>query len=510
MTGTSTAAEAVREWSARLGRPPRVLHIGNIANNAYLNARILRAAGVDADVLCCDYTHIMGCPEWEDADFSGDYGSDDLPDWGAVDLGGFERPEWFVQGPSTLCLAYVMARQQGRATRAAALRRALTYARTPHLRRAVEPLLALRRRLRARDHRPRRLAGAEAPDHPWRRAEELRAAFLRAFPDRQDRPTVEDLLPLVAAYAPFAAILGHYDVVHAYATQGLMPLVAGRPYVVYEHGTIRGLPFTPSALWQLCALSYRAAAHVFITNPDATHSAVRLGLERTTFVPHPINEFSLEDDDESRALRRRFCADLDTDFIVFHPSRQDWTPARDPVWEKGNDVFLRGFARFIADVNPRASAVLVEWGRTVAATRQLAADLGIAARLHWIRPQPHRRMVRWIHASDVVADQFLAGVFGGITPKALACGRPAMLKFDDAVHRWCFPEPPPVLHAAGETQVCEQLRRIYEQPAFAHDLAQRGRQWYARHHSNEVILERLVGTYLTVAASAAEPAGAIA
>lgn len=54
------------------GRPPRILHIGNIANNAYNNVKLLNKAGLDCDVICYDYYHIMGCPEWEDADFDGD------------------------------------------------------------------------------------------------------------------------------------------------------------------------------------------------------------------------------------------------------------------------------------------------------------------------------------------------------------------------------------------------------------------------------------------------------
>ena len=52
------------------GRSPRVLHIGNIANNAYNNAKLLNKVGLECDVICYGYYHIMGCPEWEDADFT--------------------------------------------------------------------------------------------------------------------------------------------------------------------------------------------------------------------------------------------------------------------------------------------------------------------------------------------------------------------------------------------------------------------------------------------------------
>jgi len=67
-------ADWLREFQRREGRPLRVLHIGNIANNAYINAKIQRRLGIDADVCCYDYYHVMGCPEWEDADFTGDVG----------------------------------------------------------------------------------------------------------------------------------------------------------------------------------------------------------------------------------------------------------------------------------------------------------------------------------------------------------------------------------------------------------------------------------------------------
>src|ERR1700734_3394677 len=80
------------------GRPLGVLHIGNIANNAYNNALIQRRFGIEADVICYNYYHVMGCPEWEAASFDGRIDSL-FPDWWATELGGWQRPDWFVQGP---------------------------------------------------------------------------------------------------------------------------------------------------------------------------------------------------------------------------------------------------------------------------------------------------------------------------------------------------------------------------------------------------------------------------
>jgi len=90
----------------------KVLHIGNIANNAYLNAKILNQHGIQSDVLCHNYYHIMGCPEWEDADFIGDYGEDNNPSWSSVSLNRFERPYWFIQGSKIPALKYLIAKNK--------------------------------------------------------------------------------------------------------------------------------------------------------------------------------------------------------------------------------------------------------------------------------------------------------------------------------------------------------------------------------------------------------------
>lgn len=93
------------------GRAPRILHIGNIANNAYNNAKLLNVAGLDCDVICYDYYHTMSCPEWEDADFIGEINDELRPDWTKVDLRGFVRPDWFAQGKMGTCIKYLLARR---------------------------------------------------------------------------------------------------------------------------------------------------------------------------------------------------------------------------------------------------------------------------------------------------------------------------------------------------------------------------------------------------------------
>ncbi|MBR1207647.1 MULTISPECIES: glycosyltransferase family 4 protein [unclassified Bradyrhizobium] len=102
----------LREFQRAHNRPLRVLHIGNIANNAYNNALIQRRFGIESDVICYNYYHVMGCPEWEAASFDGNV-DNMFPDWWATELGGWRRPDWFAQGPVLDCLSYLRAKNAG-------------------------------------------------------------------------------------------------------------------------------------------------------------------------------------------------------------------------------------------------------------------------------------------------------------------------------------------------------------------------------------------------------------
>lgn len=96
----------------------RILHIGNIANNAYQNAKILNEYGYENIVVSYDYYHIMGCPEWDDAVIDGTIKNQNFPQWHKVNLNGFNRPDWFVAAPLKLCVEYIEAYCKGDKLRA--------------------------------------------------------------------------------------------------------------------------------------------------------------------------------------------------------------------------------------------------------------------------------------------------------------------------------------------------------------------------------------------------------
>ena len=461
----------------RNGRAPTALHIGNIANAAYLNARMLNEAGIDCDVLCYAYYHIMGCPEWESAVFDPNGVDPDRPLWSRIDLHGFERPRWFAQGSLGSAIDYLIARRT-KSERTDALWHQLEREQEDPEQQDVSPAAF------GNSH--------QCSSDIESRIGDLAAAFRSDFPLRPDRLSAEELAQTFffskEYFGPLRHLCSLYDVVIGYSTDGIVPLAVGkRPYIAYEHGTIRALPFEDNTDGRLCALTYSRADLSFITNCDTIVAAGKLQLGEYRFVPHPINEHVVATP-EPGSLRQRLCRDLGADFLVFHPSRQHWEAQRHPSWEKGNDIFIKGFARFVKTARPGAAAILVDWGKTVAESRALIEELGIADRVLWISPENAAGMAAYIKASDVLADQFFLGAWGSTMPRALYLGTPAIIYVNESIHRWCFPEMPPIVNADTSDAVLAGLCRLVDE-GYRRELGAAGRAWYDKYHSNKVITE---------------------
>jgi len=428
----------------------RVLHMGNVANNGYINTKLLRRAGIEAEVIA-DERHILSRPEWEDATLPGDYGDYD-PLEEEARRNGWVAPPWLLFAPNR------DEASRSRFKRELPLRVSLGLPRTTareHARLAplYEPLRAVNGRLRRRDV----AVGL------------LNAAYF----ERRTRR--------------FAELEQSYDVLQAYATHPIFPLLLGRrrPYVAFEHGTMREIPFEDTWRGRLLALSYRQAAKVIITNPDVLAQARRLGLDNYVFVPHPVDEEKYRPGPSE--LRAKLEAE-GVDFVVLCPSRHDWGI-------KGSDRLLRAFAELVRTARPRALLVLFEWGAEVERSRALIRELGIGRNVRWLRPLPKLRLIDAYRATDVVLDQFLLGTFGAVAPEAMACGRPVVTAFDASVHQWCFPERPPVVDARTPEQIYTALERLAADAAERERLGRHGREWVERHHSWRLVVERHTAIY---------------
>lgn len=577
----------VEAYRRRHGRAPRVLHIGNIANNAYNNAKILNRAGFDCDVICYDYYHIMGCPEWEDADFSGDFGDHFRPRWWQVNLNGFRRPGWFAQGPMSLCIEYLLARRQGQAARARKLWRilniangtrrasawelkALWWSLLEDVKRIARKLLdedaierklrawyrvtslkcvlfddkAIERKLRAW-YRANPLFGTPVGNAASRgvtvalrvlragrqiarralarvifmsyravcmvgrrlgaRVARLRASIMRhaevhvddpdaifafvreryaqAFPQRSDMLTRDDTERFRYCLQGWKRLFAHYDIVIGYATDPILPFLARNRYFALEHGTLREIPLRKDWLGRLTAVAYHYAEHVFVTNFDCMDNARSLiGNERCTFINHPFDEdhgIRVRGVPEARRDLTRL---LDSDFLIFFPTRHDWVAGRGYA-DKANDRLLRAVA-LLRREGHAIGVVCCRWGANVRESMQLVTELGLSGRVLWRDPMGVIEFERMCQACDLVADQFQLGSFGGITFKAMAVGTPVCTYIDRALVEKMYPQAPPVLNCRTEKEIGDTIRRCVKEPERLSRLGAAGREWMKAYHSS--------------------------
>ena len=479
-----------------LGRPLRVLMIGNIANNAYLNGKILNESGIDSYTCSIGYKHIMGCPEWEDADFSEQV--DQLnPNWDAIELKGFVRPHWFINDELPDCMEklYNICSTTVTSDTEELPEELPEELDTTKLRRQIHSAKRLRSLLR-------RMATGNIHfntilknyavrfrtlrNRMFRRKPDLPEYTLRSLQEYGLLPS--DYRPYITSIPLWESVLKPFDIVIGYGVEGMYPMMAlKKPYIAFEHGTIRGIPFQGDSLARLCSATYQNADHVILTNCDAIKSTAPLGITEYSFVPHPVNE-TLPDPSCAEQLRAQLQDEVKADFIIFHPARQHWEPGkRDPSLEKGNDIFLKGLAEANSRGDTRFGAVMVSWGASLEDSRKMIDELGMTSLVKWVEPLPHIRMAEMILATDAVADQFYLGAFGSLTPKGLMLGRPVLLNLNEDVHSWCFEELPPVLNTKTPAEVAEALLSLAKDPDFYRTCSEQGVDWYRREHSNSVV-----------------------
>lgn len=515
MPEISTWLDAFHE---RKGRPLRVLHLGNVANNAYYMARMLNRVGVHADVLAYSNYHMMSCPEWEEAAFEGVPRDHYYPDWWNLDLGAYERPRWFAQGPWELCIRYLSARVDGRDAEAgeewntlllarkaahsnrrfiaAAQRLArLVPARTfPGVRQLLRPLVE-RGVSRSSARTGLTGSGSGASDASnGKVAAELIEEFARRFPQRSDRLSDGDLQRYLQRANQLRPLFAKYDIVHAYGADAIYPCLAQtRPYVALEHGTLRDSPEVPwdfkgpffsNDIGRLTALSYSMADHSFITNADNLASANRLGLENFSPLGHPIDDAVLG---EAQTHGAELRAKVGARWIILCPIRHDWV-------EKRVDIHIRAIPGLRAALGDQFKVLFMPWGKEVARSRQLIHSLGCDDVVEWIGPFGHVWFARWLAAADLILDQMAYPSFSGTTPRALAFGVPVIVRYDPTITTSAFEAHAPVLAARTSEEVTAQALRALD-PEFRLDYSGRARQWYATHHSSAVLVEAVLRKY---------------
>ena len=488
----------------------RVLHSGNIANNGYLNSKILNTGtGFDSICLSADYYHIMGTPQWEEDIFNSAGIDQNKPNWNTIST-KLEVSDSFLSGPFNQSCRYLEYKITGKKIRSKILKFSIDL---QALRKKnilgnqfiflvklyffLERQLLLRKRFLNPIFYLYKIFKIKYPQNYFMNND------ISTIWDRTKKVVDigDDLIKhscfIIEVYN-FKRLSRFFDVIHCYGLDPKYPYLAGvNQYIAFEHGTIRDIPFLDTFEGRLCRKSYLGATHVFITNSDNLIAAQKIGLKSYTFIPHPINDLEVNGQlDFGREVDLLFEKMDRSEFVIFHPTRHHWEEVKKentlPSWLKGNQKLISAFGEFVKSGNESALCILVDWGQTVNDSKILIEKLGIEKNVCWIDPVPHKVLIAIMKRSNVVADQFYLGAFGSITAKSIGLGIPVLVYLEEDEVLRMFEEMPPINNVQTKAEIVSAIYEISKRENVQQDNLL---IWYKKYHSQEKIREKLIEGY---------------
>lgn len=540
-------------FSKEKGRPLRVLHVGNIANNAYLVAKFQRRVGIEADVLCHDYYHIMATPEWEELSLRTSWGDDYRPKIAASDLGNYKRPSWFVQGPLRLCLTYIAAMRSGDAKRS----------------NPVGSVLERFNRGEAVGHR--QITNASRITHTinWRRDEPFHlklkalAVYLMGValqtPYLVLRPVWQAMLyalrrlglnKTAAALIQLPGRRGHLG----YMLRGLMmaKYQFDADKVMSRVNDLTGefkatFPDRPDAFVVSDVAHYANSISVLETIFQGYDIVQGYGLDPilpmlagknpyVAFEHGTLRDFIREDRPVHRltALAYRKAAHvfvtngdclehakwlgLEHATAMLHPVDVDQhetrneakisalrakydadvlliSPIRHDWAVKGVDVHIRALPLLRERIPGKIKLLLAPWGQQIEDSRKLIKSLGCEDSVIWLeRPLCRIDLIDHMQAADVVLDQMTLPHFGATAPQALAAGSPVVMSYRPESTSWIVDEPAPILAALSPEEVVAAVVTAID-PKWRKEFKIRAHDWVHNHHHHDRIVRDHLEAY---------------
>lgn len=526
-------AEALRLEHQLYRRTPALLgetaiHVGNIAQNAFWNAKTLRRLGVRSLVASPDYYHYASCPEWLGLSGSGidrtQLGSDDFPNFFRFEEAHGLRPRWFASGPlaSVLTYAWLTTRQE-EADLAEVAWFDLQYLRFKATAEQSTTPTAAEWSAQQLEESLQRLQVADVFVDELRGAHELRSTVRGEFPelaevDPLNLPLSPDWLDARASphaesgqhrssgmsvavgveMPPFGRrgrpvtndglwrlTLGAFRYRILYAESGVHARRTGlHPFAAYEHGTIRPLPFLDDEHAARVTDAYLGADVVMVTNADYLSAEQRIPLreDRVRFVPHGFDQDACD-----RFLAENPQPRLPDTPTFLAPARHDWLHA--PIGnDKGNNLVIEALAKLPAELDVRV--LVVDYGADTDATKRLAAELGVDHRLTWLPVLTKNELWRRYLECHAVLDQFVIPAIGAIGVEALALGR-RLITADNGSLETFFGAQPPLLRANSPDELAKQIQTVIADPHDDAGIGAAAAAWFREQHGEDRLVEKL-------------------
>jgi glycosyltransferase involved in cell wall biosynthesis len=263
--------------------------------------------------------------------------------------------------------------------------------------------------------------------------------------------------------------------------------ISRTPYAVYEHGTIRSIPFQGNNFGRLIKHAYENANVVMITNADYCNAKKRLEFDaqKIVYIPHGFDDTSCID------FLNKFkkCTDKNNIVKFFAPSRHDWVNGNDGN-SKGNDIIVKAVKKLVDDRQTNFLVTMLEYGNDIRATKNLIQQLELKAYFEWKPTMIRKELWTFYLNSNAVLDQFYIPAIGQIGVETIALGV-RLINADDGSMTKFFGERSPILAANTPEEVAKQMLNIMADPDDKLGVGDYGRAWFARNHSSDAIGSKL-------------------
>ena len=311
--------------------------------------------------------------------------------------------------------------------------------------------------------------------------------YRELFPDRKDKLRYSDIFIWSNTLIKWKHLVNRFDVVIATATYGSIPLLVGRKdYACYEHGTLREIPFESDGQGRLCALTYRLARTVFVTNSDVMPMGEELGISRNALVPIPHgieNPFSAEKCGSNYPPFDGLRCSAAKSKVFLCPARHDW---QNPNNQKSNNEIILA-AKNLDSSDFDFRLIFVEWGQDVADSKSLVEALGLQHRVKWIEMHSKPLLRQLMADCDAIVDQFTYPAIGAASLEGLKSGKPVVTKINEETLKEFFGAAPPVYNAWDACSIAEAMTDILLTPQKAIKRGYEGPKWILNYHSEAVI-----------------------
>jgi len=191
------------------------------------------------------------------------------------------------------------------------------------------------------------------------------------------------------------------------------------------------------------------------------------------------------------------------DFILFNPTRLDWSYRGKKRWpnepggQKANDRLIKAFAQIVKSKeklsiqNPLLILVKGKLDVDSQKTQTLICEMNIEKHVVIKDYLSFDERIKYINGSDVIADHFNTGSFGGTFIEVLSCGKPLIHYVNPKNIYLSYEDFPPILNAHTEEEIYERLVEALDIDKRV-ELGIKARQWIMKYHHWEKTINKLI------------------